>query len=597
MRVFSGTPSPPKLVAQKFAFFRTRKTALLCLLFFALLGTAVAGQAPPVRITVQADRSEGNFSPVWNYFGYDEPNYSYTANGTKLLGELAAISPGPTYIRVHNLLTSGDGSASLKWGSTNVYTEDTSGNPVYGWTIIDRIFDALRSAGVKPLVEIGFMPEALSTHPHPYRHNFPRVPATEIYTGWAYPPKDYKKWSDLVFSLAQHLRDRYGEAEVNTWLWEVWNEPDIGYWQGTRDEYFKLYDFTAQALLRAIPSARLGGPDTTGPGSPQSADFLRAFLDHCAHGKNFADGSAGSHLDFISFHPKGSPVWKGDHVRMGLSHQLSVIEQGFKIVASFPEWRTTPIIFGESDPEGCAACSAKDNPQNLYRDGPLYGAYTLEVLFHALQLAHEQHVNLAGSVTWAFEFESQPFFAGFRTLATNGVDKPVLNAFRMLGMLGGEKLRTSSSGALPTEQVVSNGIRSRPEINAIATRKNKNKDRELDILLWNYHDDDIAAPDATIDLDIEGLPTDVHRALVEHFRTDANHSSSFTAWKEMGSPQPPSEEQYKLLENAGQLQLLNSPVWLDVKGQILHLQFTLPRQAISLLRLSYPTKPSTSPTE
>jgi xylan 1,4-beta-xylosidase len=400
-----------------------------------------------------------------------------------------------------------------------------------------------------------------------------------------------------VFSLAQHLRERYGEAEVNTWLWEVWNEPDIGYWQGTRDEYFKLYDFTAQALLRAIPSVRLGGPDTTGPGSAQSADFLRAFLDHCAHGKNFADGRVGSHLDFISFHPKGSPVWQGDHVQMGLNHQLFVIEQGFKIVASFPGWRTTPIIFGESDPEGCAACSAKDNPQNLYRNGPLYGAYTLEVLFHALQLAHEQHVNLVGSVTWAFEFEGQPFFAGFRTLATNGVDKPVLNAFRMLGMLGEEKLQTSSSGALSTVQVVSNGVRSRPEINAIATRKNKNKDRELDILLWNYHDDDIAAADATIDLDIEGLPTDVRRVLVEHFRTDANHSNSFTAWKEMGSPQPPSEEQYKLLENAGQLQLLNSPVWLDVKSQTLDLQFTLPRQAISLLRLSYPAKISTSPTE
>lgn len=593
MRSFSRRFPRQKLLEKKLVLFGIRRIALLCFLFFALLTTSVLAQMPAIHIEVQADRLEGNLAPVWNYFGYDEPNYSYTANGAKLLGELAGLSSEPTYIRVHNLLTSGDGSASLKWGSTNVYTEDASGNPVYSWTIIERIFDAFRSAGVKPLVEIGFMPEALSTHPHPYRHDFPRVPATEIYTGWAYPPKNYKKWSDLVFHLAEHLRERYGDAEVNTWLWEVWNEPDIGYWQGTRDEFFKLYDITTQALLRAIPSASVGGPDSTGPGSAHSADFLRAFLDHCAHGKNFADGGVGARLDFISFHPKGSPVWRGDHVQMGLSHQLSVIKQGFKIVASFPEWRTTPIVFGESDPEGCAACSAKESPQNLYRNGPVYGAYTLEVLFHALQMAREQHVNFVGSVTWAFEFEGQPFFGGFRTLATNGIDKPVLNAFRMLGMLGGERVQTVNPAGLPTEEVVSNGVRSQPEINAIATRK----DRELDILLWNYHDDDVAAPGATIDLDIEGLQSDVLRALIEHFRTDANHSNSFAAWKEMGSPESPSEKQYRLLQDAGQLQLLTSPAWLDAKGQALHLQFALPRYAISLLRVTCPATAPTSPTE
>ncbi len=104
--------------------------------------------------------------PIWNYFGYDEPNYTYSPNGKKLLGELATLSPAPVYVRVHNLLTTGDGSASLKWGSTNVYTEDAAGKPVYSWTLLDRIFDTFHAAGIKPLVEIGFMPEALSTHSH-----------------------------------------------------------------------------------------------------------------------------------------------------------------------------------------------------------------------------------------------------------------------------------------------------------------------------------------------------------------------------------------------------------------------------------------------
>ena len=260
-----------------------------------------------------------------------------------------------------------------------------------------------RSAGIKPLVELGFMPEALSTHPRALPPQLSRtIRSARIYTGWAYPPKDYQKWSELVFQFVRHLRERYGDAEVKTWLWEVWNEPDIGYWQGTPEEYFKLYDFSADAILRALPGAKVGGPDSTGPAYPKAAEFLRLFLEHCAHQKNYVTGKTGAPLDFISFHPKGSPKWQGDHVQMGIAKQLQSIEQGFKIVASFPEWRQTPIVLGESDPEGCAACSAKDNPQNSYRNGPLYAAYTAEVLSHTMALATREHVNLLGSVTWAF---------------------------------------------------------------------------------------------------------------------------------------------------------------------------------------------------
>ncbi len=538
-----------------------------------------------VNIQVRYDQSDGPISPVWNYFGYDEPNYTYAPNGKKLLAELAAANAVPVYVRTHNLLTSGDGSASLKWGSTNVYSEDASGRPIYSWVILDQIFDAFHAAGVKPLVEIGFMPKALSIHPEPYRHDFPRGKLGTIYTGWAYPPNDYQKWSELVFQFVRHLRERYGQAEVKTWLWEVWNEPDIGYWQGTPEEYFKLYDVSVEAVLRALPEARIGGPDTTGPGNTKAADFLRAFLEHCAHQKNYATGKVGSRIDFISFHPKGSPTWQSDHVQMGISRQLAAIEQGFKIAASFPEWRQTPIILGESDPEGCAACSAEKNPQNLYRNGPLYGAYTVEVLNNILALARQEGVNVLGVVTWAFEFEGQPYFAGFRELATNGVDKPVLNAFRMLGLLGDERVRTTSSGALTTEDIVHKGARALPDINAIATRKGK--DREIEILIWNYHDDDVPFPAAPIDLAITGLPADAKRGLLEHFRIDSDHSNAFTAWKEMGSPQSLSESAYKRLQSAGQLQLLDSPAWVEIQQGNVQLQFILPRQGLSLVRLSW----------
>jgi len=533
-----------------------------------------------VNLRVHADQSQGELSPIWNYFGYDEPNYTYAVNGRKLLGELGALGSKPSYVRVHNLLTTGNGAASLKWGSTNAYTEDAAGKPVYSWTILDQIFDAFRAAGIKPLVEIGFMPEALSTHPEPYRHNFPQG---SIYTGWAYPPRDYQKWSELVFQFVHHLRERYGDSEVKTWLWEVWNEPDIGYWQGTPQEYFKLYDFSVDAVLRALPEARVGGPDSTGPANPKAADFLRSFLEHCAHQPNYVTGKTGSRLDFISFHPKGSPKWQGDHVQMGIARQLAAIEEGFKIVTSFPEWRRTPIILGESDPEGCAACSARTNPQNSYRNGPLYAAYTAETLNNILFLASREHINFLGAVTWAFEFEGQPYFEGFRTLATNGVDKPVLNAFRMFGMLGNERIAATSSGALRSEEVIRDGVREQPDINVIATRK----DHEVEILVWNYHDDDVPADPTPIDLALSGLPARTSRALHEHFRVDASHSNAFAVWKEIGSPQSPTEAQYQQLQHAGQLELLTSPEWVPIDQGAAHLQFMLPRQGISLIRIAW----------
>ena len=542
-------------------------------------------QIPMTQVTIRVDveRVQGAMPPVWNYFGYDEPNYTYAPNGRRLLAELAALSRRPVYVRVHNLFTSGDGSASLKWGSTNVYTEDAAGNPVYSWDIVDRIFDTFKETGTKPLVELGFMPEALSIHPKPYRHTFPQGTVNGIYTGWAYPPKDYGKWSEMVFQFVRHLRERYGDGELNDWLWEVWNEPDIGYWQGTPEDFFKLYDYSVDAVLRAWPEAKIGGPDSTGPASEHAAEFLRMFLEHCAHQRNYVSGKTGARLDFISFHPKGSPTWQGDHVQMGIARHLTAIAQGFKIVASFPEWRRTPIVLGESDPEGCAACSARTNPQNAYRNGPLYACYEAEVLNNVLALAADEHVNVLGVVTWAFEFEGQPYFEGFRTLATNGVDKAVLNAFRMFGLLGENRIVASSSGSLASSHVVQNGVRKQPDVNVIASRR----DREVDVLIWNYHDDDLPAVAAPIDLSLNGLTGDTKRALVEHFRVDADHSNAYATWKEMGSPQSPSDTQKENLRTASQLQSLDSPLWLSVQGGSAHLQFNLPRQGLSLIRITW----------
>jgi len=542
-------------------------------------------QEGTVTIRVDTSRRLGPMTPMWAWFGHDEPNYTYMKDGRKLLSELAALSPTPVFVRTHNLLTTGDGTPALKWGSTNAYTEDAQGRPRYDWTIVDRIFDTYMERKMKPLVEIGFMPEALSTNPVPYRHSWvPGRPYGDIYTGWAYPPKDYGKWRDLVYEWVRHAVSKYGRGEVESWYWEVWNEPDISYWRGTREEFMKLYDYAADGLKRALPTAKIGGPHITGPVSQGTQQYLRDFIEHCLRGTNFATGKIGTPLDFVAFHAKGAPrVMPEGHVRMGVSNQLRAINNGFAVVASFPELRNVPIVIGESDPEGCAACPVSTTPSNAYRNGTMYSSYTAEQIARTYELADLHKVNLLGSVTWAFEFEDQPYFYGFRDLATNGIDKPVLNVFRMLGMMAGDRVAVESSGGLPLATVRDSGVRATADVHALATRSA----RSIAVMVWNYHDDDLPGPAAEIAVEIAGAPAGA-KMRQQHFRVDPATSNAYAVWLKMGSPQQPTPAQYAELERSGRLQSVgpDATVVPPADGRVT-VRLTLPRQGVSLIKLSW----------
>lgn len=551
---------------------------------FLLLACASALAQDGITIRVNAAENTGPYKPISGYFGYDEPNYTYAKNGRKLVGELASLGGSPAYIRTHFMLATGDGTAGFKWGSTNAYTEDASGKPVYDWTLTDRIIDTYVQAGAKPFVEIGFMPQALSSHADPYKPIWkPGDNFNQYYLGWAYPPKDFAKWGELVNQWVKHAVAKYGRGEVESWYWEVWNEPDIGYWHGTPEEYDQLYDFAADAVKRALPTAKVGGPATTGPNNARAATYLKQFLDHCSTGKNAATGAVGAPLDFITYHAKGQPQVVDGHVRMGVSKNTADAAQGMHIVASYPKFQNLPIIVSESDPEGCAACSARVYPQNAYRNGPLYASYEAVMMKNMFELADREKTNIAGMLTWAFEFEDQPYFDGFRTLATNGIDKPVLNLFRMAGLMHGNRVTAESSGRIPVAAIQSDGVRgAMSDVDAMAVRS----DHELSVLVWNYHDDDVAGPDAGVQIQIAGIPDPAKRVLLRHYRIDETHSNAWTAWKRMGSPQQPTPEQYALLEAAGQLQEFESPKWID-SGQAAKLDIRLPRQGLSLLQLSW----------
>ena len=540
-----------------------------------------AGPAPtPVKLTIDAAKIQGPMTPIWAWFGYDEPNYTTAPNGKKLLSDIAALSPVPVYVRAHNLMTSGDGSYALKWGSTDMYSEDKDGKPVYNWTIIDQIFDTYIERGMKPLAQIGFMPQALSQRPHPYRHQWkPGTRYEEIMTGWATPPNDYDKWAELIYQWVRHSVARYGRKEVESWYWEVWNEPDGHYLiaPDTKREYFKMYDYAADAVKRALPTARMGGPHTAGAGR-----FMDDFLQHVLHGTNHATGKTGSPLDFVAFHAKGSPRVVDGVVQMGMGIHFKRLDEGFALVEKYPALKGMPVIIGESDPEGCAACGMQTNPENAYRNGTLYASYTAASIAREYELAARRGVNLIGAVNWSFEFEDQPWFAGFRDLATNGVNKPVLNVFRMFGMMRGERVAVGGDRAYDAAAIMAGGVRgARTDINALASKDQ----RSIAVMVWNYHDDDVIDAGSPVELRIAGIPA--RQVQLRHYRIDNDNSNSYSAWKRMGSPAHPTAAQVAELQKASELAQLAPASTLATPGGKATVRMQLPRQAVSLLTLSY----------
>jgi xylan 1,4-beta-xylosidase len=549
-------------------------TVLGSALLLAALGESAASAQTAVTVSIDARAAGTPLKRVWPFFGYDEVNYTTLAQGKSLLTTIGKLNSVPAYIRPHFLLNTGDGTPAHKWGSTNVYTEDGAGNPVYSWTIQDGIMDTIAATGNLPLAEIGFMPQALSSHPNPYRNST----TTALDGGCFYPPKDYDKWAALIGQWATHSKARY-PSTVNSWLWEMWNEPNIRYWYGTDAEYFKLYDYTEAALHGVLPDTTLGGPAVLG-----AATMLRGFLQHCDTGTNAKTNRVGTRLDLVTFHAKGGVALSGGHPQMDLGNQLRIHRDAFTTIASFPKYKQTPIVITEADPDGCAACS---NAQNAYRNSPAYGAYEVSMMKRSLDLEASLGVNLKGLVTWAFMFDDDAFFSVLRTLATGGIDKPVLNAFKLLGALNGQRLPATSSGAHSLDDVLANGVRQTPDIDAIATLDGS----KVQVLVWNYHDDLVAAAVSPVHLTVSLPASFGASATVTHLRVDESHGDAYTVWLAQGSPKTPSATQRTALEQAMQPATFEAPRSVAVTNGSAAVDFDLPRFGISLLTFSSPTAP------
>lgn len=496
-------------------------------------------------IEVDLERST-NLRRIWRFIGYDEPNYTYTARGTELLRKIGSLPDSPYYVRTHFLLCSGDGTGRPKWGSTNVCSCETDGSLRFDWTIWDRIFDSHLESGCIPFVELGFTPEGLASAPPGTRYDDPRKGA------WRFPPNDLARWGLLIEEVARHCLERYGSREVSRWYWELWNEPDIFYWTGTVEDYEKLFDATEAALHSVIPFARLGGPATTNPSEIAAHTFLEHFLDHCVTGRNYHSGRTGTRLDFVTFHAKGGHVTRDPQASKNtptIERLIANVEAGLKTVAERRALHKTEIILSECDPDGWAAGGLHDNPNLHYRNGAYYASYFALSVCRLIDLCEGAEARVDGMLTWAFQFENREYFEGLRTLSTNGIDKPVLAAFRLFSRLGGRRVGLEVN-ASSTERGGGEGASPQvPQVAGIATLVGES---ELRILLVSHADDWNTSTKLRVEAKVRGLPRGATYK-IEETTVDSHSANAYTAWRELGAPQEPTEDEIERLLEASRL--------------------------------------------
>ncbi|WP_205746098.1 GH39 family glycosyl hydrolase [Dyella terrae] len=472
------------------------------------LAPAAWAETETVAIAMDARASGTPFPHFWEQmFGSGHAVLALRDDYRRDLDMLRQAT-GVRYVRAHGIFND----------ELGVFELDKQGKPVYNFSYVDQIYDGLLARGVKPFVELGFMPEALDSKPHAQKVFFYKLRAS--------PPRNYALWDGLIKAFAQHLVDRYGIDEVASWYFEVWNEPDIPFWNGkpAQATYFKLYDHTARALKSVDPRLRVGGPATS------AVAWIPEFLQH-VHARK-------SPVDFVSTHAYGNVCPDVKKVREQIAS------------SAYP---ALPFILSEFN--------ATIYTRTDITDAPYMGPYLASTIRDCAGL-----VDMMSFWTFSDVFEEQgvvktPFYGGYGLIAERGIPKPSFNAFAMLHKLGEQRLPAGDGPVL-------------------ATRR---EDGTVVIALWNYARPAHAKPDGSVatpkrfDVTVAHLPTGTAATL---WRLDAGHGNANTAFDAMGRPAYPGIDQIKTLQQAGSMAPAETQSMHDGK-----LSIEIPPQGLVVLEL------------
>lgn len=501
----------------------TPRTFILFVIFVASCAQCAPAADAPANsttdeIVVDAKAKSHPFPHFWEQmFGSGRAVLSLRDSYRRDLREVKQITDFK-YVRFHAILHDEIG----------VYDEDSHGHPIYNFSYVDQIYDGSLANGVKPFVELSFMPQKLAAHNT--LHSFWYKPNIS-------PPKDWGKWDGLIAAFVKHLIDRYGIDEIAQWYFEVWNEPNLDFWAGEPKQasYWELYDHTARAIKSVNPRLQVGGPATA------QAAWVDSFIQHCTENK--------VPMDFVSTHVYGndraSDVFGTDE---DIPRDKMVCRAVSKVhnqiaASSMPN---LPLIWSEFN--------ASYKNETEVTDSTYMGPWLADTIRQCDGL-----VSMMSYWTFSDVFEEQgvvktPFYGGYGLIAAGGIPKPAHNAFKLLHMLGEKRIALDSDSALLTRR----------------------EDGTLVLAVWNY-----APPEQT------GLP----RTVDFHFKNakprgatiwllDHEHGDFHSAYQEIGSPRYPTKKQTQELRRSAELP---APETRRLKND--ELTLTLPTQSLALIEL------------
>jgi len=499
-----------------------RRVHVLMLLFLSFwLGVSqLSAQSTPDANTIVVDATAAAhpFPHFWEeMFGSGRAILSLRENYRSDLRAVKQITD-LRYIRFH----------AIFHDEVGVYSEDNQGHPVYNFSYVDQIYDGLLAAGVRPFVEISFMPNQLAARsmPHPFWYH-PNIS----------PPKDWERWDALVMAFVRHLVQRYGADEVEKWYFEVWNEPNLDFWGGDprQETYWELYDHTAAAIKKVNQQLRVGGPATA------QAAWVDAFIRHCAEKQ--------VPVDFVSTH-----VYANDTAQDVFKTQEKIPRDQMvcravdkvhgEIKAS--KMPNLPLIWSEFN------ASYKNEPD--VTDAVYMGPWMADTIRQC-----DGKVDMMSYWTFSDVFEEQgvvktPFYGGFGLMAEDDIPKPAFNAFKVLHELGDQRIQLDSDSALLTRR----------------------KDGTLVLAVWNYAPPEQAGMMKTFHLKIEN--TKARKATIS--RVDGDHGDVHAAYARMGSPRYPTQREIQELQTAGQL-----PPPEEAKIQHGQLDLSLPSYGLAVIEI------------
>lgn len=394
------------------------------------------------------------------------------------------------YIRGHGLFSDDVG----------IYREETvdgESRTFYNFTYLDRIIDSYLENNIKPFLELGFMPEKLKTGEQTIFY----------WKGNVTPPSSYEKWAELIEATLTHLIERYGREEVITWPIEVWNEPNIAFWAGTMEEYFKLYEYSAKAVKKVDPRIKVGGPAICGV---ETEKWLRSFFEHCIN-NNLP-------LDFITRHcyTVGQPTRKGQFMYHEIYHPTYMIEElkeTREIMADYPQIANMPLHITEFNSSYVPVCPVHDTT--------FHAAYIARILSEAGEYADSYSYWTFSDVFEEFDVPRSVFHGGFGMVAFNSIKKPVFYTFEFFANAGKELLYRDE--------------------NLIVTKD----DGRYVIIGWNWHDE--SENNSEPQSYVLSLPSMGQQAILIKKQVGGDNANPLQTWSNLGKPRSLNKEQTKIL--------------------------------------------------